>query len=275
MEQHEQVYGQFDISSDDYHAAAGWSSTQIKDAIDASLLHWWHQYINPEREPEEAKHFDIGTATHTAILEPDRLSETVIKSPPYNLRSSTARAERDQFIAENPGKVVLLPEEYETVLRIRDRVHSHPIARGLLAGGRAELSYFGCDPETGETIKCRPDYMHDNGFAIIDLKSTKNAAPAAFAKDAANMHYDISVPWYLDVLDNLYGETPQHFIWLAVEKEPPYAIGIYYAQPADIDRARECARRNFMRLVNAKRTNQWPDYASEVLPLEMPGWVKR
>lgn len=268
--------GLLDMDNDAYHSAPGYSSSQIKDVIDTSLLHWWHKYVNPEREPEDsAKHFDFGTATHTAILEPDLLDSTIIEMPPFNLRSSTARAERDKFLEENPGRIALLPTEIEAVKAIRDRVHSHPVARGLLADGKAEQSFFARDRETGEVIKCRPDWLMSSGFAMIDCKSTKNAAPEAFAKDAANMHYDISVPWYFDVLDTLYGETPEHWVWLAYEKDPPYAIGIYFAQAHDIERARECARRHFLRLVNAKRTNYWPDYAEEVLPLEMPGWVKR
>ena len=83
------------------------------------------------------------------------------------------------------------------------------------------------------------------------------------------------MPWYFDVLDTLYGETPQHWVWLAVEKDPPYAIGIYFAQEHDIERARICARRHFLRLVEAKRNNYWPDYGATVEPLIMPAWAKR
>lgn len=270
------LLGLVEMDSGAYHAAPGYSSTKIKDAIDQSLLHWWHRYENPNREAEESeKHFDFGEATHTAILEPDLLDQRVIESPPFNLRSSTARAERDKFVEENPGKIILLPDELAAVRAIRDRVHSHPVASGLLRDGAAEQSFFAKDPETGELIKCRPDYLMSSGFAMIDLKSTKNAAPDAFAKDVANLHYDISAPWYLDVLRTLYGETPQHWVWIAVEKEPPYAIGIYFAQPQDIERARLCARRHFLRLVEAKRNNYWPDYAESVEPLILPAWAKR
>lgn len=268
--------GLVQMSNDAYHAAPGTSSSQIKAVMEKSLLHYWHRYINPDREPEEHKQeFDFGTAAHAAILEPDRLGEICIEMPSFNLRSPAGRAERDKFLEENPGKAALTADEMQAVRAIRDRVHTHPVASGLFTGGKAEQSFFATDPETGELIKCRPDYLHENGFAMIDVKTTRNAAPVEFAKDCANFGYDISVPWYLDVLDALYGEMPQHFIFVALEKEPPYAIGIYFAQPHDIQRARVAARRNFLRIVNAKRTNYWPDYAEEVRPLEMPGWVKR
>lgn len=268
--------GLVQMSNDDYHAAPGYSSSHIKDVMGRSLLHFWHDHVRPDREPEESKkHLDFGTATHTAILEPDLLGQTCIESPPFNLKSPAGRAERDKFAEENAGRIVLTPDEFKAVLAIRDRVHTHPVVSGLLMGGKAEQSFFAIDPETGELVKCRPDYLHENGFAMIDVKSTKDAGPEAFGKDGGNYKYDISVPWYFDVLDYLYGEVPQHFIFLAIEKEPPYAMGLYYAKPKDIERARESARRNFARIVNAKRTNYWPDYAEEVLPFDLPGWVKR
>lgn len=268
--------GLVQMSNDDYHAAPGYSSSHIKDAMGRSLLHFWYDHVRPDREPEEPKkHLDFGTATHTAILEPDLLDQACVESPSFNLKSPAGRAERDKFAEENAGRIVLTPDEFKAVLAIRDRVHTHPVVSGLLTGGKAEQSFFAIDPETGELVKCRPDYLQENGFAMIDVKSTKDAGPEAFGKDGGNYKYDISVPWYFDVLDYLYGEVPQHFIFLAIEKEPPYAMGLYYAKPKDIERARESARRNFARIINAKRTNHWPDYAEEVLPLDLPGWVKR
>lgn len=268
--------GLLDMSNEEYHAAPGTSSSHIKEIIDKSLLHFWHKHINPDREPEpRKKHFDFGTAAHAAILEPDRIGEVCAVSPPFNLRSPTGRAERDKFAEENPDRAILLPDEYQAVLAIRDRVHTHPVVSGLLTGGRAEQTFFAIDPETGELIKCRPDYLHDNGFAMLDVKTTADASQHEFGRHSGNLAYDISVPWYFDVLKALYGETPKHFIFLAIEKDPPYAMGLYYAQPHDIERARIAARRHFLRIVEAKRTNYWPDYASEVLPLVLPGWVKR
>lgn len=275
MESTAQQLGLVDMTNDEYHAAPGTSSSHIKDVIDQSLLHYWYNHVRQDREPVQTEAFNFGTATHTAILEPDLLESTIVKAPAFNLRTKEGKTLRDDFAAEHAGKIVLVPEEYVAVLTIRDRVHTHPVAAGLLTGGRAEQSFFATDPETGELIKCRPDYLQSSGFAMIDVKSTKNAAPASFAKDCANYHYDISVPWYFDVLKALYGETPRHFVFLAVEKQPPYALGLYFAQPADIERARVAARRNFLRIIEARRANHWPDYGTSVEPLVMPGWVKR
>lgn len=270
--------GLVEMTNKEYHAAPGTSSTRIKALLDSSLLHYWHQFERPDREPEEpSEDMIFGDATHCAVLEPDMYPSRYVKAPAFNRRTNAGRAMSAEFDTEcaAKGQTALTPEDYAACLAIRDRIYKHPVVGGLFTGGKSEQSFFAIDPDTGELVKCRPDYLHDNGWAMLDLKTTRSAKPDDFAKDAANLGYDISVPWYLDVLDTLYGETPQNFIWVAVEKKPPYAICVFFAQKEDIERARRVAKAQFQRLVNAKRTNHWPDWADEVLPLHMPRWAAR
>lgn len=272
----EHPLGLVEISNEEYHAGPGVSKSHLDVIADKSPLHYWHKYLNPQRKPEEPTEAKrLGSAIHAAILEPDLFESAYVVTPPFNRRTKEGRALYEEFVAENAGKAIITPEDREICLAIRDRVHTHPVARGLLTGGKAEQSFYARDPETGELIKCRFDYLHDGGGMALDVKSTKDAGKVSFARDVANYRYDIAPPWYFDVLDILYGEVPKHWVWLAFEKEPPYAIGVYYAPPAMIDRARETARRDFMRIIECKRANYWPDYGESVEPLEMPGWVKR
>lgn len=274
--QEKQLLGLVEISNDDYHAGPGVSKSHLDAIANQSPLHYWHRYLAPNREQEEpTDDMKLGTAIHAAILEPDLFSSNFVVSPAFNKRTKDGKAMFAQFCEENTGKQVLLPEDYQTCLAIRDRVHKHPIASGLLHGGKSEQSFYAIEPSTGELVKCRFDYLHDNGGMALDVKSTRDASPTGFAKQCANLRYDVAPAWYFDVLDILYGEVPQHWVWLAFEKEPPYAIGVYYARSEDIIRARETARRDFMRIVECRRNDYWPDYGVDVLPLDMPGWVRR
>lgn len=270
------LLGHVDISNDDYHASAGVSKSHLDVVAEQSLLHYWQQYVNPNRLPEEKKeHFVIGHATHAAILEPDLFTSQFVKSPSFNMRTKDGKQMFAHFVEENPGKQILHPEDYQTCLDIRDAVYRHPVAPGLLKNGKTEQSFYVVDQETGELIKCRFDFLQDGGAIALDLKSTKDASPRGFAKDAANFRYDIAPAWYFDVLKQLYGEIPKHWVWLAVEKVPPFALGIYYARNDDILRAHDCARRDFNRIVLAKKEDFWPDYGTTVEALEFPSWMKR
>lgn len=268
--------GLVDISNDEYHAGPGISKSHLDVIAKQSPLHYWWKYLNPERvrdEPTPA--MKLGSAIHAAIIEPELFEERYVESPKFDRRTKEGRALFQAFQEENEGKEVLTAEDYARCLAIRDAVYAHPVASGLLKGGKAEQSFFAKDPETDELIKCRFDYLLDSGEMAIDIKSTIDASPVEFARSVANYRYDIQPAWYFDILDILYGEAPKHWVYIAVEKDEPYAIGIYYATPEMIEIGRQTARRDFLKIVECKRKNEWPDYGAEIEPLEMPAWARR
>jgi len=268
--------GLVECSNDEYHSAPGISKSHLDCIAGKSPMHYWSKYLDPNREPEQSTPAQVlGTAIHSIVLEPDLFKTGYVANPGIERRSNAGKAEFAAFQAEHNGKIILSDEDYQTCLQIRDAVHRHPVAAGLLKGGKAEQTFFALEPDTGELIKCRYDYLHDGGGMAIDVKSTEDASPIGFGKSAANYRYDLQPPWYFDVLDILYGEIPKYWAFVAIEKIKPYAIGIYYATPEDIERARIVARRDFMRIVELKKANVWNDYGTEILPLTMPAWVKR
>jgi hypothetical protein len=171
-------------------------------------------------------------------------------------------------------KTVISDDQAQAAYQVRDSVHAHPLASMLLRGGQAEQSYYSYDEESGLLKKCRFDYLLDSGAMAIDLKSAEDASPAGFAKSVANYRYSLQPPWYLDIMQELYGEAPRAWVFLVVEKEPPYAVGVYYLKDEDFQRGRDAARRDFLRIAECRRSNVWDDYATEALPINLPGWAK-
>lgn len=282
--------GLVECSNAEYHSAPGISKSHLDVIAGKSPKHYWHRYLNPDRDPEQPTPAKIlGTAIHAIILEPDLFTSGYVANPGIERRSNAGKAEYAAFVAEHKGKIILEDEGYQACLRIRDAVHKHPLAAGLLrAPGKSEQSFWALDPDTGELIKCRYDRLQDGGGVALDVKSTEDASPAGFGKSVWNYRYFLQPPWYFDVLDILYGETPKHWAFLAFEKDPPYAIGVYYATPEQMELGREFARRDFLRIVGLKRKHAeaikagderalagiWHDYGVEPLPVEFPTWAK-
>lgn len=270
---HPHPLGLVECTNDAYHSGPGISKSHLDKIASASPRHYWHHYLNPDRVREEpTPAMVLGSAIHSAILEPDLFPLEYVADPGINRRTNAGKAEYEAFVAENAGKTVLNDEQMQTCLAVRDAVHLHPVAAGLLQGGAAEQSFYAIDPETGELIKCRTDYLA--GDMIVDVKSTEDASPDGFGKSAANFRYPMQVAWYHDVMDAAFGEHPPHWVFLAVEKKPPYAVGLYFTEPDVVQRARLACRRDLMRIVQGKRTGQWPDYGAEALPLNLPAWWK-
>jgi hypothetical protein len=282
------------MSNDDYQKSPGISKSMLDDIAEPSCpLHFWAKHIDPDRAPEErTPALILGDAIHKAILEPDLVSQHFVEIPEeapkkpsiaqVNAKSPSIESVgainywRD-FRAENEGKAILKPEEMKLVLACRDAIHRHPVARGLFSGGRAEQSYFAIDPETGAVIKCRLDYdrLETEGM-IVDLKTTEDASPAGFGHSATKYRYDVQGVWYPDVLHAAYGQTfVQQFVFVAVEKNYPHAIGVYYLDPSDIPPAREAARRDKNLIVQCQSAGHWPDFGEDPQALSINKFRRR
>ena len=270
------LHGLVQMTNDEYHGAPGVSKTHLDCIATQSELHYWAKYLDPDRDIKPSTPAQLfGQACHIAILEPDSVASNVVCGLEIARRSNADKEEWAAFEAEHADKIIVPSEQYSDMLRLRDAVYRHPMASALLRDGVVEQSFFVNDSETGELIKCRTDFMQNGGGMIVDLKSTDDASPVGFGKSAANYRYDIQVSWYFDVFDQLYGEHPESWVFLAFEKEWPYAIGIYYATPEQIARAYAAARRDFLRIVAAKQASHFPDYGFEIQQLELPGWMRR
>lgn len=267
--------GFVEMTNDEYHAGPGISKSHL-DKIAKSPRHYWEAYINPERERQEpTAAMILGTAIHTAVLEPDTWASRYAQAPEdINRRTKEGKERWAAFENENAGKVILDAEDWQAVLRVRDAVHTHPVAGPLLRGGVSEQTVYATCPETGDLIKCRCDYLLDERGMIVDLKSTEDASPAGFGKSVANFRYHLQPPWYQDVFRQAFGEAPPFWVFVAVEKSRPHAIGVYYVDPDMVASARSEARALHRRIVACREAGVWPDYGAEAQPLTLPRWYQ-
>jgi len=268
------LHGLVELTNEEYHGGPGVSKSHLDEIaaeLDRTPKHYWQKYLNPEREPEkQTPALLLGQAAHIAILQPDELHDYVVRGLEIDRRSTANKFEWAQFEEEHAGKIILPAGDYEKVLRIRDAIHRHPVIGPLFRRGTAEQSFFTTDKETGELIKCRTDWVLDGGGAIVDLKSTECASQRAFGYSAEKYRYHVQVAWYEDILIDLYGERPKHWMFVAFEKEPPYACGLFYATREDREEGRALARRDLNLIAQCRAAGHWPDFATEALPLTRP-----
>ena len=263
------------MTNEQYHSSPGYSKSHLDD-IAGAPIDYWHARLNKDREPEEpSRALVLGQAIHTAILEPDLFPTEYKILPDLDLRTKNGRAERDAFVAANPGSTIITIDERDTAIACQNAVRRHPVASLLFTDGRVEQSFFTIDQETGELIKCRMDWWRESAGMVVDVKSTDDASEDGFGKSAAKFRYHLQPPWYQDVLRQEYGEAPPYWVFLAIEKKPPYKIGLYYPTAEDIQLGHAMARRDFKKILECKASGRWPDYATEVRPLKLPGWYKR
>lgn len=168
---------------------------------------------------------------------------------------------KEAFQKEAGSREIVSALEYEHALRYREAVLSHPEAALLLEmEGEAETSLYWNHPQTGELMKCRPDWMSRKEHVIADLKFVRNASPTGFARDGSAHNYHVQDAHYSDGYETLTGHVPT-FVFIAVEKDGPLGrdvykpilVGVYFYNINDRQRGlelRDMAVRNIVRWRN-------------------------
>jgi exodeoxyribonuclease VIII len=265
------------ISNEEYHSGPGLSSSGLK-LIDRSPLHYWARYLDPHREASEpTPALILGTAIHTAILEPDRFGEEYAIAPVVDRRTKDGKAEWQAFLDDCAvnKKTAITKDDYDTCARISRAVVAHPLFATFFAKGAAEQSVYWKDPETGVLCKCRPDWMVAGAPVMLDVKSTQDASPSAFAKSIFKYGYHISAAWYLEGWRQATGENIDQFIFAAFEKDAPNALAFYQADEAMLQIGRQECQRLLTIYADCLNSNTWPGYEPSVTPLSLPPWVMK
>lgn len=178
-----------------------------------------------------------------------------------------------EWTENNPGRIVLTPETWDQLHAMANAVHSHPAAGSLLTGcpGEAEKSVYWNDATTGVLCRCRPDWWRDDNV-IVDLKTTEDASPEGFAKSMANYRYDVQAAYYLDGVQQATGKRPKAFVFIAVEKKPPYGVGVYVLDSDSLELGRAQYQHDLRIYAECVRTGEWPGYGDKIQTISLPAW---
>ena len=259
------------LSNEDYHRLKAVSPSQIK-VLGRSPLHYYDQFLAEDREKREpTPAMLMGTALHTAVLEPELWDETIAVPPQaFDRRSKAGKELAAEFERESAGKIVLSPEDADQVRRMADAVRKHPAAGFLLElPGRREASYTWKDPATGLECKTRPDWHSEDRRIVVDVKTCRDASRHEFAKSIANLDYHVQAAWNQSALE------AEQFITIAVENTRPYAVAVYPASGAMIAAGQRRIEAAMTLLAECWANNRWPGYGELVQePIELPGWCR-
>lgn len=258
-----------------YHAHSAVSKSHL-DLVAKSPLHYWSRYLDPNRVPQEpTAAMAIGSAVHTHVLELDQWDAQYVVAPAgIDRRTKVGKAEWDVFQTAIGTRTVISREDADLVMRIGRSVLSHPAAAYLLSlPGKAETTHMWIDEISGLQCKCRPDWLLDDGSMIVDLKTTEDASPRGFQKSIAQWRYHIQASFYLDGLQHATGKRPEQFVFIAVEKKPPYVCAVYVADAQMIEIGRDTARRDLDKLNVCKAADYWPGYSDCIEQINLPPWM--
>lgn len=274
----------YGMSFEEYRAIDAINKSGL-DHFEKSPAHFYANCLDPKREVSEpTPAMRLGTAIHTAILEPGEFHDRYSTPPPGAPKHPTERqinakkpspetlsaiAWWSDFEAKAQGKEILSAEDLYLVSAVATRFRGHPAGATILETGSSEIVLVWVDPIENVLCKARVDWL---STVILDLKSAENASPNEFARSVARYRYHVQAAFYTDGYERLTGDRIP-FVFGVPEKEAPWASAFYSVPDQVLEVGRKIYRRQLARYARCKREERWPSYAEEIVELRLPAWA--
>jgi exodeoxyribonuclease VIII len=235
-----------------YHSHAGSISNSGLSLVARSPAHYYHAPRSTSSRAQE-----IGTAFHAALLEPVRFHEEYMVVSVDDRRVTAYRDAAKVY----GGDKTLTESEGASVAVMRESVFANDaVVEVLWRPGKAELSAFVIDPETGVLMRCRFDWLSDDGVCI-DIKKTQDCREWAFSRSLHNYRYHVQAAMYSHIYELLFGHPLQSFKILAIEEQPPCANVLYDIDPLAMQYGHKLYREALEAYAAAFKSGEWGSYS--------------
>jgi hypothetical protein len=230
-----------------------------------ALFRYYQDHPRPSKRA-----YDFGHVVHGLVLGD---GPQIVPIDADDWRTKDARAQRDEAYAA--GQVPILHSEYTEADACAASVLAHPAAAKLFREGVAEKSLFWEDKETGVRLRGRLDWINTRLGLAVDLKTAVSADNDAFSRVAAAYGYHRQAVHYLEGLIRCgIADTPA-FVFVVVEKTPPYLVNVIQLDAE----AERIGRKQIREAIDIYKrcvdTDTWPGYSTGVELVGLPIYYQR
>jgi exodeoxyribonuclease VIII len=257
------------VSNAEYHGSDELSRTTASDLTTTSPAKVKYERDNPLTY--KGVPLVMGGCFHGMVLEPECLDvEYAIKPNEIDGKSPLTKYYKETFAemqAERPDAQWLKADDWKTCIGMAEAVLGNPVYTHYASDVEAIAEGSGYFDYNGAKCKVRPDLYTSDG-TIIDLKSTQDASEAGFRKSVRNFGYDFQSCYYMEAMRAL-GLPARQFIFVCVEKSPPYLTATYTLTASEIDRQKPRMQKACTIWATCMETGVWPGYPQEVVTLDL------
>lgn len=257
------------IPSEQYHASEAISRSDldyIQPPYTPAHFRAWKDGLIERKETEA---MTIGSITHRCLLEPETVAGAFAVRPEgLDMRTKAGK----DWQAEQGEKPVLSSNIASNIKGMVGAIHRHPEAKRLFVTAKTEQSIF--IDHDGLSLKCRVDVLPEHGNIIADVKTCESADPDEFSKSIANYHYYRQAYFYLK-LCKIAGMEKTNFVFIAVEKTPPYEVALYVLEEDAMDAGRMTIERDLATVRSCFENNKWPGRPLNIQAIGLPLWMQK
>lgn len=198
------------------------SASDIKNFMHSPRFYQYKRFEEvKEQNNLSERHFQVGSAVHEVILEPELFKSNYIIAPKFDMRTKVGKEGYAQFLAISQGKTILFEDEFEMAVKMGENAGKNETFVELIRDSYREVSCYTTDLKTGLKIRMRPDSFAKNKSTITDIKTCIDSSPKKFKHDVYSYGYAISSAFYMDFLRR------ENYVFCAIEKTQPYEVALY------------------------------------------------
>lgn len=262
------------MSIKEYHEADGLSKSMM-DHLKKSPAHFIFEVANEEDKQND--NFLLGSLLHTMLLETTKLSVLYAVAPNVDKRTKKGKQEYEEFLENAQGKEIVTQEQLDLAMIWASKILEHPKASEYFKKKSInEVSIFWTDESTGELCKARPDKIILEDDCIVDLKTAVSAQQDDFQRKAFDLGYHRQAYWFGEAYRQQYGRDLKEFVFIVVEKTPPFNVVVYVASEFFIEVGGLECRKLLNEYHDCKKSGNWYGYdgpKQERQMLELPNYV--
>lgn len=255
----------YNTTEAEYVAMEGLRISSVR-AVMKNPARYKHDRDNPSTE----KHFTLGSAVHSLLLEDGK---TVVHVEVNDWKTVKAREQRDAALAQ--GLYPLNNAEYAQALAMAESLRTHPTVAQHLAAGHTEVAITGVDPATWTLMKARLDILDVDARVILDAKTTATLEQDEFGTHAWRHGYHIAAAHYIQMAAQATDTDPAEwtFLFAVVEKAAPHLRFVTGLDALSLDLGRRDRARGIAQYLECERTNKWPGYSTDIMTTTLPKWA--
>lgn len=217
----------------------------------------------------------IGTATHCKVLEGEETfnSNFILKPSSIKFTNKEGKdwkeANKKKTILTNEGK----DRQWDSIMGMSDALR--------------RLDWFSPDQKDyrkynevsiywdHDDIRCKARLdrvlVLEDEVIVVDLKTTDSVNVDKFQGKLVDLGYDFQAGWYATAAEAAY-QKPARFVFVAVERNAPYTVGLFEVPQSMMDQAKLKNRKALNILKECKAKNEWPAPTPTLNVLEYPRW---
>lgn len=259
---------------DDYHAEEGLNASKLRPMMQSPL-----HMVAKKDEKRDVDHLRFGKNFHAIFESPQDFLKNYRVAPDVDRRTKAGKEEWNAFMESlKPDELMVKPSELEDMTGMVNSISKHSRAKNILKNGIAETSLWSQDPATCLILKCRPDFITEQGY-LIDIKTTRCAHPdffmrQIFSSSLNSPFYILQAAHYLHCLKTAGVSKSDSMTIIAVEKTKPWGVKIYPLDIGCLAVGEQWRDKLTKQYAECLELGEWPGYSEEIVPVTPPQYAQ-